>query len=101
MENLSQKWGQIRRRSLRNALLLALCCVVLNTLLSRLVVMLGLPIYLDSVGTLLAGALGGYLPGIVVGYATNLIGSLRDPISAYYASINVLLAVLTARASGG
>ena len=97
MENLSQKWGQIRRRSLRNALLLALCCVAINTLLSRLVLLLGLPIYLDSVGTILAGALGGYLPGIVVGYATNLIGGAQDPITAYYASINVLLAVIAAR----
>ena len=97
MENHAAEWKRLRLESLRNASLLTLVCLVINILLSRLVLWLGLPIYLDSIGTVLAAALGGYLPGIALGILTNLIGSIGDPITAYYASINVLLAVTVAR----
>ena len=73
-----------------------LCYVVLvfiNIALNRLVNRLGLPLYMDNVGTLLAAFLGGYLPGIFVGYATNIINATADPTNAYYAGISVLIAV--------
>ncbi len=97
MENHADKWKRLRLKSLRNASLLTLICLGVNILFSRFALWLGLPIYLDSIGTVLAAALGGYLPGIAVGILTNLFGSLSDPITAYYASINVLLAVTVAR----
>ena len=97
MENYAAKWKRLRWISMRNAGLLTLVCLLINVLLSRLVLWLGLPIYLDSIGTVLAAVLGGYLPGIAVGILTNLIGSINDPIYAYYASINVLFAVTVAR----
>ena len=74
-------------------LLLCVCGVALNLALARLALLLRLPLFLDSVGTVLAAVLGGYLPGIVVGYVTNLINGVSDPVTAYYASINVLLAL--------
>ena len=93
MQDLDQKWKQLRLRSALNAALLSAVCIALNLGLARLVTALSLPLFIDSLGTVLASVLGGYLPGIAVGYATNLLISLRDPITAYYSSISVLLAI--------
>ncbi|SNU06950.1 HD domain-containing protein [Lachnospiraceae bacterium] len=55
-----------------------------------------LPIYLDSVGTVIIAAIGGYLPGIIAGLATNLLkGAIYSTENVYYAVINVLIAVCT------
>lgn len=70
--------------------------VLANLLLNRLVGVVGLPLYIDNVGTIIAAALGGYLPGIFVGYLTNIINATANPENAYYAGISVLIAVLAA-----
>ena len=76
--------------------LLVLGGIGLNLLLAHGVTLLGLPLYLDSIGTILSAMLGGFLPGIVVGYATNLLKMIFDAESIYYCAINVLIAVLAA-----
>ena len=74
---------------------LALCGILLNLFLSKAVSLLELPIYLDSVGTILATFLGGLVPGVLTGYFTNLLKYIFwDTDSIYYAAINVLLSVL-------
>ena len=55
-----------------------------------------LPLYLDSVGTILAAAAGGYAPGILVGYLTNFLTGLITDSSLYYGVLNVLIAVYAA-----
>ena len=67
--------------------------VVINIGLNRLCGLLHLPLFLDNIGTLLAAALGGYLPGIIVGYSSNIFNSAFDPANAYYAVLSVLIAV--------
>lgn len=78
--------------------MMALCiCVVgvaLNLLLGFIVSVMGLPLYLDTVGTVLVAVLGGYLPGVIVGFATNIIKSISDPSSLYYGVLNVMIAGL-------
>ena len=55
-----------------------------------------LQIYLDSLGTVIIAAIGGYLPGIIAGLATNLLrGAIFSTEDVYYAVINVLIAVCT------
>src|SRR5262249_4856119 len=66
------------RRSTRNARVAVVALfavgVALNVLIGQLVRnVLGLPIFLDSVGTILAGALAGPLAGAAVGVASNLL----------------------------
>ena len=68
-------------------------CVALNIAVNRLMGILSLPLFLDNIGTLLAAALGGYLPGIVVGYCTNIINATANAANAYYAILSVLIAV--------
>lgn len=67
----------------------------LNLLLPRLVSVLGWPIYLDSIGTVAASALGGFIPGIVTAFATNGLNSIFDASSIYYNAISILIAVTT------
>ena len=56
---------------------------------------LNLTIYLDAIGTVFIAALGGYVPGIAVGFLTNLIGALFDSDEIYYGTVSILLAIMT------
>ena len=67
--------------------------VLCNIIPNRLMGALGLPLFIDNIGTMSAAVLGGYLPGILVGYLTNIINMTADPTNAYYAGISVLIAV--------
>ena len=52
--------------------LMCIACIALNLILSFLVGLINVPIWMDTVGTVLAAVIGGYLPGIFVGFFTNL-----------------------------
>ncbi|MBO4445411.1 MAG: hypothetical protein J5782_00495, partial [Clostridia bacterium] len=67
--------------------------IFINIAINRLVVKAGWPLYVDSIGTLLGAVLGGYLPGIFVGYLTNIINATASVDNLYYAGISVLIAV--------
>ncbi|MCR5089991.1 MAG: HD domain-containing protein [Oscillospiraceae bacterium] len=69
---------------------------VLNLSGAWLASKLNIPLFLDSVGTVLAAALGGYVPGIFVGFLTNTINGFSDYTNAYYAILNILIAVSAA-----
>ncbi len=91
MENTSVT-GKIKKNKVK-LLLIYLLFVFINISVNRLVKHFGLPLYVDNIGTLLGAVLGGYLPGIFVGYITNLINATADPANMYYAGISVLIAV--------
>ncbi len=76
----------------RFQILFFLGTVVINFVLSRGASLLGIPLYLDNVGTLLASILGGYLPGILVGYLNNIINMQGNPGNAYYVVLSTLIA---------
>ena len=73
----------------------ALCLVglLINILGVRLALGLKLPLFLDNIGSVLAAALGGYVPGIIVGFLTNLINGVNDATTAYYGTLTVMIAV--------
>ena len=52
--------------------LLCFCGVVLNLALSQVCGFFNIPLYLDSIGTILASFVGLSLPGIFVGISTNI-----------------------------
>lgn len=66
--------------------------IAINFILPRTATLLGLPLYLDNVGTLVAAVLGGYLPGIFVGYLNNIINMRGNPGNAYYVVLSTLIA---------
>ena len=73
---------------------LVIICILLNNLGTRLCGALGLPLYLDNVGTILSAILGGYLPCITVGFFSNLVAGISDPSSIYYCVISVFIAAI-------
>lgn len=75
---------------------LILGSILLNLVGSQLASTTGIVLYLDSIGTVIASIFGGFLPGILVGFITNLIKTIFDPASIYYGVINVLIAVFAA-----
>ncbi len=85
-----------RKRPNLTALLFCAAGIALNLLLSQTVTALKLPLYLDTVGTVTVALLGGYLPGVLVGFITNLIRAISDPSAPYYGVLNILIAVAAA-----
>lgn len=73
-------------------LLLVILSLLLNIVMARLVHTFEIPLFLDSTGTILAAALGGCLPGIIVGFFTNYIISMWDDITIYYTISSVMIA---------
>ncbi|MCR5121135.1 MAG: HD domain-containing protein [Ruminococcus sp.] len=72
--------------------------VIINLLFNHIVNLLGLPIvlYLDTIGTVVISVLGGYFPGVIVGFVTNIVLTVSNPSALYYGIINVLIAVASA-----
>ncbi|MBR2697709.1 MAG: hypothetical protein IKE76_03885, partial [Clostridia bacterium] len=78
--------------------LVVLCAVglAINFLLAKVPLALHLPLFLDNVGSALAAALGGYIPGIVVGFLTNIVNGIGAHETTYYGSLTVLIAISSA-----
>lgn len=83
------------RISPARGILFCLAGIAINLAASGLMDLLHIPLYMDVVGTMLAAALGGYLPGVIVGLATNLLHELWADNSMYYGVLNVLIAICT------
>ena len=79
---------------------LILICIgglILNLFGSLVAEIFNLSVYLDTSGTIFIAALGGYAPGIAVGFFTNLIKALVfEPSDMYFCSVNVFVAIFTA-----
>lgn len=94
--NLKQKWGSVKEffsRS-RNILLLMLVGLLLNVIPAKLAIFFGIPLFLDSLGTVLTAMLGGYLPAVIVGFGVNAINGIAEPVAMYYGVLSVLIATL-------
>ena len=86
----------LRKRMNITALVFCAVGIALNLLLSAVAAALGLPLYLDTVGTVSIALLGGYLPGVLVGFVTNVIKTIADPSAIYYGVLNVFLGFVAA-----
>ena len=75
---------------------IALCTagIIINYAGALLAARLNLPVYLDTIGTIGVSVIGGLLPGITVGFVTNLINSFTDSTNLFFAFVNVMLAVV-------
>ncbi len=96
METKRSEGRRLVHSKFTTAVLLCIACVAINVVGARIALLFDLPVYLDSLGTILASIIGGYVPGIAVGYATNLVNSLTESASIYYGVVNVVIAIITA-----
>ncbi len=85
-----------RKQNRAGILILCVLGIAVNYAGARAAKALEIPLFLDCIGSALCAALGGYIPGIIVGFFTNLINSTNDISSMYYGSLNVLIAVCSA-----
>ncbi|MCR5767725.1 MAG: HD domain-containing protein [Lachnospiraceae bacterium] len=94
---MKQVFGR-KKNSMFNpaVILLVAVCVLLNTLLSGVVTATDLPFYIDTIGTITASALGGAVPGIITAFITNAVNFISDNEAIFYASLNMLIAILSA-----
>ena len=81
--------------SARRIFLICLSGLLLNLSGSAFAQYFNLPVYLDAAGTIYIAALGGYVPGIAVGFFTNLVKSLFTPSEMYYSAISIFIAILS------
>ena len=69
--------------------------IALNIVVGQIVAVLGLPVYLDSIGTVLVSALAGPAAGVVTGILTNVIWGLTlSPIALPFAVVQVVIGVM-------
>lgn len=68
--------------------------VAINFVGGQIALLLKLPVYLDSIGTILVGATCGSLPGALVGLLSNGINSITSPPTFGFAILNVLFGLL-------
>lgn len=68
--------------------------IVVNMVLGQIASMLKLPIFLDSIGTVLVGILAGPWAGGLTGLITNLLwGLISDPVSAAFAPVAAMIGI--------
>lgn len=68
--------------------------IVINIAVGQLVSMLKLPIFLDSIGTVLVGVLAGPWAGGLAGLLTNLIwGLITSPVAAAFAPVAMAIGI--------
>jgi len=69
--------------------------IVLNMAIGQLVSLLKLPIFLDSIGTILVGILAGPIAGGLTGLLTNLLwGLISSPVAAAFAPVAMVIGII-------
>ncbi len=69
--------------------------IVLNMAVGQLVALLKLPIFLDSIGTVLVGILAGPVAGGLTGLLTNLLwGLISSPVAAAFAPVAMVIGIV-------
>ena len=82
--------------------LTAICAagIVINIAGANVARILELPVYLDTIGTVFIAVLGGYMPGITVGFMTNFLGSGLNLEEMYFGLVNIIVAMISAFFAG-
>jgi len=69
--------------------------IAVNIVVGQLVSLLKLPIFLDSIGTVLVGVLAGPWAGGLAGLLTNLIwGVISSPVAAAFAPVAMIIGIV-------
>ncbi len=68
--------------------------IAINFVGGQIALLLKLPIYLDSIGTILVGALCGMLPGALVGAVSNILNSITSPPTLAFGVLSIMFGIL-------
>lgn len=70
--------------------------VIFNVICTHIAQHFDLSVYLDTFGTVFIAVLGGYVPGVAVGFFTNLFGSGLNMNEMYFGFVNIAVAIVSA-----
>ena len=88
------KWSSMSKsRQVLWALGLIFAAFLINIIPSKLALYFELPIFADSIGTILAAMIGGTLPAVIVGFFSNAFNGISDITTLYYGIISILIGV--------
>ncbi|MBS6721088.1 MAG: ECF transporter S component [Peptoniphilus harei] len=76
--------------STKKITILALC-IAMNMVGSWIGLMIKLPVYLDSIGTVMAGFAFGPVFGILAGVITALVNTISDPVALYFMPTQIIV----------
>lgn len=81
-----------KRQFSSRSLVLIVICVAINMIAGQMISMLKLPLFLDSIGTVLCAVLAGPWVALFTGLVTNLLwGLLTGPIAAAFAPVSMVI----------
>ncbi len=96
MQIIREKAGRSLKEKIEIVIALIAIGASVNVIGSYVATGLGLPLYLDCIGTIFAASVGGYMPGIIIGLISPTINSFTtDPTALSYSMLNVMMAVFT------
>ena len=75
-------------------LALMVVAIVLNIVVGQIVGMLKLPVFLDSIGTVLVALLAGPWAGALTGFLSNVIWGLVDPTATPFAPVALVIGLV-------
>lgn len=96
--------GKINKHEDLKTIGLIFAGILLNLACAELAKIFKLPFYFDCIGTIAAAITGGFMPGVLVGFVTNILISfynfavlgIHDDATIYYCVVSVLIALVAA-----
>lgn len=70
--------------------------VAMNVVGGQIAILVKLPIYLDTAGTMLIAATCGAIPGSIVAVISTILNSITSPTNLPYGALNIMIAMLAA-----
>ena len=77
------------------ATVIILVAIAVDVLLNYIVGRLGLPLYLDTVGTIFISVMMGAVPGLITAIASNTLCSIFNEYALYYSLISISIVLVT------
>lgn len=68
--------------------------IVLNIVIGQVVGSIGIPLYMDSIGTVLIAALAGPMAGLATGAVSSVVWSLMTPAALPFAAVSAVVGLL-------
>lgn len=69
--------------------------LVLNIVIGQIVGSVGIPLYLDSVGTILVAGLAGPIAGLATGTLSSIVWGLFNPAALPFAAVSAMVGLLS------
>ncbi|MBI3243940.1 MAG: hypothetical protein HYZ49_16780 [Chloroflexi bacterium] len=91
---MSTMINSIKKEFTTRTLVLIPIAIAINIAVGELVTRLKLPVYLDSIGTVLVGAIAGPWAGLVTGALANLIWGFINPFAAAFFYVAAVIGVM-------